>query len=61
MCPSPHQQTPVIQTTGGGLATSDNVKNLPIAPNGPGITRAELEEKKALEAAQKKVEKEKTD
>ncbi len=32
------------------MASSENVKNLPKAEGGPGMTRAELEAKKAQEA-----------
>lgn len=38
--------------TGGGLGSSDIVKNLPKTTGGEGLTRAELAEKKAKEAAE---------
>lgn len=41
------------QSTGGGLATSDIVKNLPKSTGGEGLTREELTAKRALEAAEK--------
>ncbi|KAI5453196.1 hypothetical protein NCC49_006224 [Naganishia albida] len=41
------------QVTGAGLGSSPNVQSLPKASGGEGMTRAELAEKKAKEAAEK--------
>jgi hypothetical protein len=49
----PQQQTSFGQVTGGGLGSSEIVKNLPKSTGGEGMTREELDARRAAEAQAK--------